>query len=293
MMESAPEKAGWIAELELSYAWRFDKTRLLHKRQLGPLTIQRSFYPEGDICHSYLIHPPGGVVGGDQLSIDIGCEEGAAALITTPGATKFYRSSGNQRAHQSLRLTAKKGASLEWLPQQNIFFPGARVDLETDIHIEAGGQFIGWEMHCFGRPVIHEKFSHGSVHSCTKIWLDDALHLVEHLITEADEGIKSPTGLRGNAMQGSLLAAPVDESIAQTLRDVATTWQASNKQQSTEQPSITREMLVGITVVDKILVVRALGEESEAMLQLFAALWTHLRPQTLGRPACPPRIWAT
>jgi len=293
MMESAPKKAGWIAELELSYAWRFDKTRLLQKRQLGPLTIQRSFYPEGDICHSYLIHPPGGVVGGDQLSINIGCDEDAAALITTPGATKFYRSSGNQRAHQSLTLTVKAGATLEWLPQQNIFFPGARVDLETDIHIEAGGQFIGWEMHCFGRPVINETFSHGSVNSCTKIWLGDSLHLVERLITEADQGINSPTGLRGSAMQGSLLAAPVDEAMAQALRDIAVAWQAANQQQTTEQPSIKSDMMIGITVVDKVLIVRALGEHSEAMLQLFAALWTHLRPQTLGRPACPPRIWAT
>jgi urease accessory protein len=287
-MESAPEKSSWIAELALSYAWRHGKTRLLHKRQLGPLTIQRPFYPEGDICHSYLLHPPGGVVGGDQLSINVTCDEDASALITTPGATKFYRSSGDQRAHQSLQLIVKAGATLEWLPQQNIFFPGARVDLETDIHIQAGGQFIGWEMHCFGRPVINETFSHGSVHSCTKIWLDDSLHLVERLITEADEGVNSPTGLRGNAMQGSLLAAPVDATLAQALRDVTTAWQASNRQAPLES-----DMLVGITVVDKVLIVRALEEQSEAMLQLFAVLWTHLRAETLGRPACPPRIWAT
>jgi urease accessory protein len=293
MMESAPEKTGWIAELALSYAWRHGKTRLQHKRQLGPLTIQRPFYPEGDICHSYLLHPPGGVVGGDQLSINIVCDEDAATLITTPGATKFYRSSGNQRAHQHVKLIVKPGATLEWLPQQNIFFPGARVDLETDIHIDAGGQFIGWEMHCFGRPVINETFNHGSVHSCTRIWLEGSLHLVERLITEADEGINSPTGLRGNATQGSLLAAPVDDTMAQALRDIANNWQTATETPSTEQPSINSALLIGITVVDKVLIVRALGEQSEAMLQLFAALWEHLRPQTLGRPACPPRIWAT
>jgi urease accessory protein len=282
-MQGAPEKAGWIADLTLGYAKRFDKTCLLHKRQLGPLTIQRPFYPEGDVCHSYLLHPPGGVVGGDQLNITITCDNDAAALITTPGATKFYRSGGDRRAHQKLHMTVKAGATLEWLPQQNIFFAGAQVDLETDIHVEAGGKFMGWEMHCFGRPAIDEKFSHGSVHSCTKMWLDNALHLVERLITEADTGINSPTGLRGSAMQGSLLAAPVDESLAQALRDIAADWQQSNECQ----------VLVGITVVDTVLVVRALGEQSEAMLQLFAALWAHLRQQWLGKPACPPRIWAT
>jgi len=71
--------------------------------------------------------------------------------------------------------------------------------------------------------------------------------------------------------------------LAQALRDIAADWQQSNECQ----------VLVGITVVDTVLVVRALGEQSEAMLQLFAALWAHLRQQWLGKPACPPRIWAT
>ena len=83
---------GWLAELELEYAVRRDKTCLVRKKQRGPLTLQRPFYPEGDICHSYILHPPGGVVGGDTLEITVQAAAKSHCLITTPGATKFYRS---------------------------------------------------------------------------------------------------------------------------------------------------------------------------------------------------------
>ena len=88
---------GWKAELTLGFTDRGDKTVVGHKTQLGPLAIQRPLYPEGDVCHTYLLHPPGGVVGGDELLIKATAYPGAHALVTTPGATKFYRSEGRDR----------------------------------------------------------------------------------------------------------------------------------------------------------------------------------------------------
>ncbi|MBT6114447.1 MAG: urease accessory protein, partial [Porticoccaceae bacterium] len=136
--EAIPEqkpRSGWLAELELDYAVRRDKTCLVRKKQRGPLTLQRPFYPEGDICHSYILHPPGGVVGGDTLEIKLQAAEHSHCLITTPGATKFYKSKSDLVSHQTQKIRVAADAVVEWLPQQNIFFPGAQSVLKTEIDI--------------------------------------------------------------------------------------------------------------------------------------------------------------
>ncbi len=86
--------------------------------------VQRPFYPEGGTCHVYLLHPPGGVVGGDQLELQVQSEPGSHALITTPAATKFYRAGPHPHSllQQNLQV---RDATLEWLPQETIVFDGA------------------------------------------------------------------------------------------------------------------------------------------------------------------------
>lgn len=112
---------GWLADIALRYELKRGKTCLTEKRHLGPLMVQRPFYPEQGVAHTYLLHPPGGVVGGDTLSININVQPYAHALLTTPGATKFYRSAGGT-ASQTQTLTVAQEGFLEWLPQENIFF---------------------------------------------------------------------------------------------------------------------------------------------------------------------------
>lgn len=112
---------GWLAEIALRYEVKRGVTRLTEKRHIGPLMVQRPFYPEQGIAHTYLLHPPGGVVGGDNLLINIDVQSQAHALLTTPGATKFYRSAGGV-AHQIQTLKVAPNGFLEWLPQENIFF---------------------------------------------------------------------------------------------------------------------------------------------------------------------------
>jgi urease accessory protein len=117
---SAP---GWLAELDLGFAPRGSRTVLARRRHRGPLAVQRPFHPEGDVCHVYLLHPPGGVVAGDRLAIRVAADPGAEALLTTPAAGKFYRSEGPV-ARQTVALEIGEGASLEWLPQETILYPG-------------------------------------------------------------------------------------------------------------------------------------------------------------------------
>lgn len=277
--QSSNQRAGWHADLRLDYQLKEKKTCLAKKTQKGPLTVQRPFYPEGDICHSYILHPPGGVVGGDILDIHLNAAASAHCLITTPGATKFYRSKTELESRQTLHISIHKDAVVEWLPQQNIFFTGARSQLNAEINIQSGGKFIGWEMHCFGRPANAEGFDQGTIKSCTQINIDGELRLVEQLNTVDDSLALSSCGLRNKAMQASLIAAPFSETQKQKLEQLLLGY--PNKD------------LIGLTLVDEVLVIRVLGDHIEPILEIFTSLWTQLRTLWLKRPACAPRIWDT
>ena len=138
---------GWRAELDMRFAFNHTKTVLTGLRHVGPLRVQRPFYPEGGVCHVYLLHPPGGLVGGDELTVNLHCGSSSHALLTTPGSTKFYRSVGEQ-VIVNQRLIVENGACLEWFPQENIFFPGAICNLNTSIKLTTDAKFIGWEINC-------------------------------------------------------------------------------------------------------------------------------------------------
>ena len=282
-MNEALAPRGWQAQLDLEYSLRGNKTRLLRKLQRGPLTVQRSFYPEGEICHNYILHPPGGVVGGDTLQINVDTGKATHSLLTTPGATKFYRSSAQRLASQTLKLTVGDNATLEWLPQQNIFFPGANVALNTEIDIAPGGRFAGWEMHCFGRPANDEAFSTGALRSRTLVKVAGELRLVEQLNIGSHNTVLSVTGLRGNALQGCLIAGPCNVEQRDVLEQILLNYKEAGIY---SHP-------VGITLVDELLIVRALGEQSEPMHALFTDLWLALRQHWLSIAPCVPRIWAT
>jgi urease accessory protein len=114
--------------------------------------VQRAFYPEGRaVPHVYVLHPPGGIVGGDRLHLEVDLQPGAQALLTTPAATKVYRTAG-ARSLQQQSFAVGAGAALEWLPGETILHDGAAIDLRTEVHLAADARFIGIEMLCFGLP---------------------------------------------------------------------------------------------------------------------------------------------
>jgi urease accessory protein len=269
--------SGWHAQLTLGFERRQGRTVLAHKRQRGPLTVQRPFYPEGEACHLYLLHPPGGVVGGDRLEIRAEVGEGCHALLTTPGAAKLYRS-GGPWASQDQRLCVSGDALLEWLPQENILFPGARLRMRTHVELNGSGRFIGWEIHSLGRPALAEPFAPGDADLGLTVYRDAKPLLLERLRLRGPEDLAAPSGLRGFPLCATLIATGARaEDLEAARADVPMAEGGPH----------------GLTLVEDVLVTRALGRTVEPLRRLLVAVWGILRLRLLGRTACPPRIWAT
>ncbi|MET0068149.1 MAG: urease accessory protein UreD [Candidatus Thiodiazotropha sp.] len=268
---------GWQASLNLGFRKTPARTVLAERRHRGPLSVQRAFYPEGDLCHVYLLHPPGGVAGGDELKVLTRVEPGAQALVTTPGATKFYRSAGPLASlTQELQL---RDATLEWLPQENILFPGARAEIHTRVMLEGRAGFIGWEINCLGRAVLKERFDPGQARFRFSLYREGRPLLLERLELGGAETLDGPAGLRGQPVIGTLVATLEDAQALETLRE------------DPDDEFYTREL--ALTWVDGLLVARYLGDSTEHARNCFVALWQRLRPMVIGRSPCAPRIWNT
>lgn len=271
---SAVEHAGWKASLQLALRASGGRTVLAERRHEGPLVVQRPFYPEGPVCHLYLVHPPGGVAGGDQLILQVNADPGAQAVITTPAATKIYRSFGAREAGVSQQLLVND-ATLEWLPQETIVFRGARAQLSTRVHLTGRARFIGWEILCLGRPACGERFSSGSVRQDFELWVHDRPVLIDRLRVQGDgAALDADWGLAGKPVLGTMLAFPAGAAQLQDARA-----------HCTAEPAC--------TLVDGVLLVRLRGHSAEAVRAELQRIWNALRPGFSGMAPHAPRIWAT
>ncbi|WP_211365833.1 urease accessory protein UreD [Litorivicinus lipolyticus] len=264
----------WVARLSLGFEARHGRTALVHRQRQGPLSVQRSLYPEGPVCHTYLLHPPGGIAGGDQLSVDCTLADNAHALVTTPGAGKFYRA--NRPSSLTQTITVNNGASLEWLPLEAIYFPGCNARQTTHISLAAGARFIGWETHCAGRPVMNEHFDYGAIDARLRLRISGQLVLSDRLSLTPQSYHFPAANHRNFPVQSTLIATPANEN------DLAMARQCGGD-----------GLTIGATLIGDVLIVRALAPHTEPAMRAMTELWQALRPNILGRAPCPPRIWNT
>jgi urease accessory protein len=280
MNASADERiGGWQARLELAFQADEARTRLTHRLHHGPLMVQRAFYPEGPVCHVYVIHPPGGVVSGDQLSLQVALAPRSHALLTTPAAGKFYRRHGARTATLTQSLSID-GATLEWLPQENIYYPEANATLATVVRLSGDARFLGWEIGCFGLPARQEGIGEGSVRTRLELWCDDAPRLLERVTVDRNT-VQARWGLIGHAACGTLLAHPAGSSHLELARSIA------------QSRSTDPDLLLACTLVGNTLCCRGYAARADRLKQAFTDLWSQLRIALLGRAAIAPRIWKT
>lgn len=280
---TAYQPSSWRAHLSLAFENDNGTTRLTDRTHSGPLRVQKPLYPEDhSICHAIIVHPPGGVVGGDELTIRVQLSDGASAFLTTPGAAKWYKANG-RISRQDVRLSAGTSSTLEWLPQETIFFDAAEVDLDNSIELGRDASYIGGEILCFGRTASGESFTAGRVRQSTRIWRDGKLLWFEQgALAAGSSAMSSPLGLAGKTVCATCIAVgkAVPQGAIGALREEGA--------QIAESANA-----FGVTQMKSVVVARYLGDSSETARRLMMRAWQILRPHLTGRDAVLPRIWNT
>jgi len=275
----------WLGQLKLELEKRGDKTLLVHSAHVGPLRVQRPFYPEENgCCHIYLLHPPGGMVLGDLLQINIAAAADATALITTPSAGKLYDTQGSaELQRQEVHLSCARGSCVEWFPQETIAFAGANGRLRTRVDLAGDAKTCLWDMVCLGRPASGEAFSTGHCEQILEIRRDHKLLLLErNRFVGGNESMDAIWGLGGAPVSGTFLAT------LKPSRDQVDAWV-----EALEQLAPLPDNRWGLTQKGEVFLARYLGHSTRLCRLGFEMLWRSLRPQLIGAPAIAPRIWNT
>jgi len=271
----------WRAALALGFARTPQGTRLVSLRHEGPLVVQRPLYPEGEgVCHAIVVHPPGGIAGGDEVALDVRVEAHAHAVLTTPGAGKLYKGAG-RRARLRVGLHVAEHGVIEWLPQETIVFDAAFASLGLDIALAPFARALAWDIVTLGREASGERFASGTL--VTSITLRSGARDVLDERARVSGGaawLDSPVGWRGARASGTLLAAgtPIDDDLVDACREAIAAWPSC--------AAVTR-------IDDDCLVGRYLGPSAADARAAFASLRSVLRPHIAGCAARPLRIWST
>jgi urease accessory protein len=269
----------WHASLNLGFRQLRDKTVLLVNKHRGPLRVQRPFYPENNgRCHCYILHPPGGVVGGDRLEIRSDHDVGTSTLVTTPGAGKFYRSPNKQGVLLNT-INIGEQASVDWLPQETIFFNGASAKLSTRINLCSSSTFVAWDIACLGRPAAQEQFKQGSIDQSLQVFVNHQPLFLDRIRVEQDRRLfESRCGWNGRVVNATLLANAI---TAQDYKDL----QGFNE--------INAHYELSVTLLGDLLVVRYLGDSAEQARQRLLAMIKEIKRRRGEDIFVEPRIWLT
>ena len=283
--------SGWSARLNLRFEPRqvngTTRTVMTERNHFGPLRILRPLYPEGDApCHAVIVHPPGGIVAGDRLAVEVRVDARAHALATTPGAQKWYRSTGAAAAAIT-RLQVGDDANLEWMPQETMVFNGARAKQTLEITLAPRASFFGWEMLCLGRTARGERFASGAFRQSIRLLRagSSAPLWRESIVLMGNDALMdSPLAFRQLPVTATAWIVLPDNALG-----VATAALLADVRQLLGHAPLAAASSPDAGLV----VVKAMGDAPEAVRNLLIGVWKTIRLQVFARAAILPRIWST
>jgi urease accessory protein len=273
----------WTASLRLRFVYQDNRTVMTERRHTGPLQVQKPLYPEGrPVCHAVVLHPPGGMAEGDSVEVRVVQEEGAKTVLSTPAASKWYKSR-EQFARQEVRIQLGVDAQLDWLPQENILFENARVDTRFRLELAEGASAAGWDVVVLGRRAMGERWDSGEFRNTTEF-----SKLTGELLWAERANFMASSGIR-HAIQG-LGSFP----IFGTLWAVGRNCTSELAQALATQLPFTDKIRAGVTCLPGgVIVLRALAQKIEPLRNLLIECWSTVRPVVHGRSAKRLRLWAT
>ncbi|MCP1119477.1 urease accessory protein UreD [Robbsia andropogonis] len=300
--DGAPTPAtGWQARLTMRFATRATRATpenvapsapasyMAYCRHTGPLRIQKTLFPEGPrICHALIVHPPAGIAGGDTLRIGAELSPNSHAVLSTPGATKWYKANG-RRASQHVTLRVETGARLDWLPQNNIVFDNARADMSVEVEVDADASVIGWDATLLGRQASGETWCDADIRAGVRLRRPDGTLLwAEQAVLSSDDPIRlAAQGLDGWSSFGTLWA------VAPSARGATLHTHPALEDLRATLP-FDDNLRAGVTCLPNgVVLIRVTARRMEALQQLLTTCWTALRPMIHNVPARPLRIWRT
>lgn len=287
-------KNAWFASLSLEFSLTTSGSQLTRTKRKGPLTVQKAFYPEGrDCAHIYLLHPPAGIVSGDELRISIQVNKQAHSLVTTPGANRFYRaredlSIGDSKQVQQCELFLAEQAKCENFPLETIVYEGADGANTVDVHLKNDSTYLGWDITCLGLPRSGQFFKNGRYTQLNRVYCEGSLIYHDRISIKSDNQIhQHMAGLNNQSVFATFMAYAPTGKITNTdnkllvaqLRECMTKANAEKK--------------ISISQIRQLLVIRYLGQHAEECKALFIQLWQKIRPLYLNKEANIPRVWHT
>ena len=284
--EVKPAVQYWFAQLELGFKGAKNRTVLEHRKHHGPVRVQKMLWPEKTgVCHAIIVHPPAGIAGGDHLTFQMSAEQAAHALVTTPGAGKWYKTNQKQ-AFQHIDITVKDTSIFEWLPQETMLFNGAHANSETRVVLDDSASFIGWDMLVLGRQARYETFTEGSYQNRFQLYRNHKLLVTDRLsFSGNDRWLSSCLGMNGHAVMASFWAVPPEKFRSKFYLD--------------QQIDQIRELImrmdikVTLTLLDDVVTARYLGDDVRQCHDAFAAIRAKLRRYWFDLDEEFPRIWRT
>ncbi len=272
----------WRAHLRLDVTQENQRSVARYQHD-GPLRILQSLYPEGDaVCHNVLVHPPSGLVGGDTLDMQVSVGPGAHSLVTTPGATRFYRSESGQ-ATQQVHATLAPGARLEWLPQEAIAYAQCDALNRAVFELAPDAELMTWDITALGLPAAGLPFDRGTFRQHLEIpgvWLERGT-----IDGQDTRLMDSPLGLAGQRCMATLVFAAGSAIAADRV-------EAALEAARTAIEASPLRLQAGATQAHpQVIVLRVLAPVTEPAMQLLRPVWAAWRAAMWGLPGTVPRLW--